>query len=65
MDGADVVAGEYVRPLGLNHQRFVIGPLDVKARATRHQHPQGSGQWLVMIRFVRRHINRLKRAGVR
>jgi hypothetical protein len=40
--------------LGLNHQRFVISPLDVKARATRRQRPQGLGRWLVVIRFAKR-----------
>jgi hypothetical protein len=63
MDRTNIVAGEYVRRFGLNHQRFVIGPLDVKARATRHQRPQGPGQWLVVIRFVRRCMNQRERQG--
>ena len=63
MDGADIVAGEYVRRFGLNHQRFVIGPLDIEARATRHQRPQGLWQWPVIICFVRRYTNRCERAG--
>ena len=39
MNGANIIAGEYVRCFGLNHQCFVIGPFNVKARATRHQRP--------------------------
>ena len=47
MDRANIVAGEYVRRFGLNHQRFVIGSLDVEARATGTSVLMvfGSGWW--------------------
>src|ERR1035441_10692204 len=64
VNGTEIVPGKYVWGPGLNHQGLVVGPPDIKVRATGHERSGAARKRQVMVSLVKRHVGQRECARV-